>query len=72
MEYIPPLYHYPRLCIVRMTDHHEAAFLPNAESMDSAKNIPKLLGSINAKEIIKFVKRYLQNPHDLLVKTEEF
>jgi hypothetical protein len=55
-----------------MTDHHEAAFLPNAESMDSAKNIPKLLGSINAKEIIKFVKRYLQNPHDLLVKTEEF
>ena len=55
-----------------MSDHHQAAFLPSLESVDSAKNIPKLLASINSKEIVKFVKRYLQNPQDMLVKTEVF
>lgn len=72
LAYTPPLYHYPRLCIVKTSDHHQAAFLPSLESMANAKNITKLLGSINAKEIVQFTKRYLQNPEHLIVKTEEF
>ena len=72
LENIPPLYHYPRLCIVRMFNHHQAAFLPSLKRMDSAKNIPKLLRSIKAKEIVKFVKHFLKNPQSLLVETEEF
>jgi hypothetical protein len=55
-----------------MSNHHQAAFLPSLERMDRAKNIPKLLKSIKAKEIVTFVKQYLKNPKDFLVETEEF
>ena len=72
LENILPLYHYPRLCIVRMFNHHQAAFLPSLPRMNSAKNVPKLLRSIKAKEIVNFIKQYLKNPQGLLVETEEF
>lgn len=72
MEYVAPLYHYPRLCIVKMSDHNQAAFLPSLERMENAKHIPKLLRRIKAKDIVTFVKRFLKNPRDFLVTTEEF
>lgn len=72
MEYVAPLYHYPRICIVKMSDHHQAAFLPSLKRMDNAKHIPTLLRSFNAEDIVKFVKRFLQNPREFLVTTKEF
>ncbi|XP_028403548.1 uncharacterized protein LOC114526223 isoform X2 [Dendronephthya gigantea] len=72
LEYTAPLHHYPRLCIVRKSDHSQAAFLPSLENMANGKNIPRMLRKINAQKIIAFVKRYLQNPQELLVITEEF
>ena len=72
MDYVPPLYHYPRLCIVKMSDHRQAAFFPSLDRMENAKHIPKLLELVKAKDIVKFVKRFLQKPRDFLVTTEEF
>ncbi|XP_046844485.1 uncharacterized protein LOC124438394 [Xenia sp. Carnegie-2017] len=40
-EQVLPLHHYPRLCIVKASDHHQAAFYPNLDIMDNSKTFMK-------------------------------
>lgn len=68
----PPLYHYPRMCVVMSTDHNQAAFFPSLKATADAKNIAELLYTVTTKEIVKFLKQYLLHPKDLLVTTEVF
>lgn len=68
----PPLYHFPRICIVMSTDHRQAAFFPSLKAMADAMNVPRLLQSVTAENIVEFVENFLRHPEDLLVKTEIF
>ena len=67
----PPLYHFPRICIVMSTDR-QAAFFPSLKAMADAMNVPRLLQSVTAENIVEFVENFLRHPEDLLVKTEIF
>lgn len=60
------LYTYPRLIIVRKSDHHHAAFYPPLTR-------PRFENEEFSKDIILgFVQLYLEDPKNLIVGTEHF
>ena len=72
-ENIPPLYHYPRLCIIQHDDHQHAAFYPPVEELQGlGTRIQTRLNQITSQQIIKFARDYLKDPTALIVKTEYF
>lgn len=72
-ENVPPLYHYPRLCIIQHDDHQHAAFYPPIEELHGmGTRIQARLNQITSQQIIKFAQDYLRDPSALIVKTEYF
>ncbi|KAJ7358756.1 hypothetical protein OS493_021532 [Desmophyllum pertusum] len=70
---VPPLYHYPRLCIIQHDDHQHAAFYPPvAELQGLGTRVQARLDHITSQQIIKFAQDYIKDPSTLIVKTEFF
>ena len=60
------LYTYPRLVIVRKSDHHHAAFYPPVTR-------PRRRNEEFSREVIReFVQSYLEDPQSMKVRTEHF
>ncbi|XP_032219728.2 uncharacterized protein LOC5519100 isoform X1 [Nematostella vectensis] len=69
----PPLYRYPRLCIVRWDDHQHAAFYPPASELERlGTRVQARLDSIDYQQIVHFAQRYLKEPGKYVVRTEMF
>lgn len=72
-SFLPTLFHYPRLCIVRWHDHQHAAFYPPVDEMERlGTRVQERLNKIDAQQIIKFAQDFLENPEDVAVRTEMF
>ncbi|XP_006813737.1 uncharacterized protein LOC102808825 [Saccoglossus kowalevskii] len=68
---LPSLFVYPRLCVVRWSNHRKAAFYPPIEEFNlvDTTDEPK---SISSDEMDTFVKRVLENEKTMMIKTEHF
>lgn len=68
---LPSLFVYPRLCVVRWTNHRRAAFYPSTGEFQLADTRDKPR-TISKQEMEIFVRDVLQDSESMMVKTEHF